>query len=150
MKIEAKRHAKFSSLCIYVGQQSHQITSRLTALASGFKVLTINPLVEEEALSQGISFLSEFLVFSVAGTIIVVEFTRSEMKNAQKAEQTKKAEAEFRQYLEDRFANIDQKLESMSKRIEIIEQKQDNERNRRKEVLNFVTLYLILFTEYNL
>jgi len=137
MKTEAKRKAKFSSLCIFVGQQSHQITSRLTALASGFRVLTINPLAEEEALSQGISFLSEFFVFSVAGGIIIIEFARSELKNAQKAEQTVKAEAEFRQYLEDRFSNLDQKLESMARRIETIEQKQtkDNERNRRKDEL---------------
>jgi len=134
MKTEAKKHEKFSSFCILVGQQSHQISSRLTAIASGFKVIAINPLAEEEALSQGISFLSEFFVFSVAGGIIIVEFARSEMKSAQKAEQTKQAEAEFRQYLEDRFSKLDQKLETMAKRIETIEQKQNSEQEKQKEV----------------
>jgi len=101
MKIEAKRHPTLMSSCIYVGQFSHQITSRLNVLASGYKILGIKPLPEDEALSRGVNFLSEAFVFLVGGGIIIVEYSRSEAKNALKAEQTAQKEADLLQRLTD-------------------------------------------------
>lgn len=121
MKKDARKFERFSNLCVSIGQLLHQGSSRVTAFASGFKIKEINPLSEEDALARGISFLSETMVFSVAGGIIIIEFVRSEQKNAEKAEQTKQKEAEFRQYLEDKFDSLDRRLTALESRVERIE-----------------------------
>ncbi len=118
IKVEAKKHPRFSSLCISLGQFTHQITSRLNVLASGYKIIGVSSLPEEEALSRGINFLSETFVFSVAGTIIVVEYARSEAKNAEKAKKAQEAEQEFRQYLEDKFTHLTQEIAVLQTRVE--------------------------------
>lgn len=121
LKKEAKRFQNFSNVCVSVGQLTHQFSSRATALASGFRVKEINPLPDEEALARGISFVSETFMFLVAGGIIVIEFNRSEEKNAQKAAAAKQKEEEFRQYLEDRFAAVDQRVQHLEERIAQLE-----------------------------
>lgn len=121
LKKEAKRFKNFSNVCVSVGQLTHQFSSRATALASGFRVKEINPLPEEEALARGISFVSETFLFLVAGGIIVIEFNRSEEKNAQKAAAAKQKEEEFRQYLEERFAAVDTRMQHLEERIAQLE-----------------------------
>lgn len=121
LKKEAKRFQNFSNVCVSVGQLTHQFSSRATALASGFRVKEINPLPDEEALARGISFVSETFMFLVAGGIIVIEFNRSEEKNAQKAAAAKQKEEEFRQYLEERFAAVDQRVQHLEERIAQLE-----------------------------
>lgn len=121
LKKEAKRFKSFSTFCIGAGQLTHQVSSRFTALAQGYRVKEINPLPEEDALVRGISFVSESFLFLVAGGIIVIEFNRSEEKNAIKAEAAKRKEEEFRQYLEERFAAIDRRVHEMEERLNKIE-----------------------------
>jgi hypothetical protein len=121
LKKEAKRFKSFSTFCIGAGQLTHQVSSRFTALAQGYRVKEINPLPEEDALARGISFVSESFLFLVAGGIIVIEFNRSEEKNAIKAEAAKRKEEEFRQYLEERFAAIDRRVHEMEERLNKIE-----------------------------
>lgn len=110
MKVEAKKHPNFMTACIAIGQFSHQITSRLNILASGYKILGVKPLPEEDALSRGVNFLSESFVFLVGGTIIVVEYSRSEAKSAIKAEQQAQKEADFLA----RLAAIEEKLATVN------------------------------------
>ncbi|KAJ3115971.1 hypothetical protein HK100_001194 [Physocladia obscura] len=43
----------------------------------GYKVETIRPLNEARAVELGTSFLAEFVIFSVAGTVVVTETIRS-------------------------------------------------------------------------
>ena len=45
----------------------------------------MKPLPVEDAISKGVNFLSESFVFTVAGTIILIEYNRNEKKNAEKA-----------------------------------------------------------------
>jgi optic atrophy 3 protein len=117
LKKEAKKRPYLTKVCIETGQISHQFSARLNSFASGYKVVGINPLPEEDALSRGINFMSEFLVFSIAGGIIIIEYARSEEKNAQKAEQIRIKEAEFKEYLEQRFSSLDTKLQSLERQI---------------------------------
>lgn len=98
-------------------------------MAQGYKVKEINPLADEEALARGISFLSETFLFLIAGGIIVIEFNRSEEKNALKAEAARKKEEEFRQYLEERFHNIDSRLQHLEERISQIEMEKEEAKN---------------------
>jgi hypothetical protein len=39
--------------------------------------------IREQALANGVSFISEFFVFSVAGVITVYEYKKSETKSAE-------------------------------------------------------------------
>ncbi len=132
MKVEAKKHPLFMSICTHIGEFSHQITSRVNVLASGYKILGIKPLPEDEALSRGVNFLSESFVFLVGGTIIVVEYQRSEAKSAVKAEQQAQKEADFLARvtaIEDRLAelgatqsgNADNQLFDLNRRLESVE-----------------------------
>lgn len=121
MKVEARKHPRFSKVCITIGEFSHQITSRMNVLASGYKILGVNPLPEEEALVRGINFLSESFVFVVAGSIIIVEYTRSETKNALKAQQAAESEARFRQYLEGKFDDLSSDLGRLNDKIKKLE-----------------------------
>ena len=73
MKAEASKHPNFSKFCIDLGQRVHQISSKVNVLSSGYKFVGAKALTEDVALSDGIGFVSEFVVFSVAGAIIIVE-----------------------------------------------------------------------------
>lgn len=106
IKIEAKKHPMMMNGCVYIGQISHQITSRLNVLASGYKILGIKPLPEEEALARGVNFLSEAFVFLVGGGIIVVEYNRSEEKSAIKAQKEAMKEADFLRRLTEAEAKL--------------------------------------------
>ncbi|RYG59474.1 hypothetical protein EON64_20180, partial [archaeon] len=55
IKLEARRHPQLSALCVRMGQMSHQVTSRITIMSQGYRVLNVDPLPEDEALSRGIN-----------------------------------------------------------------------------------------------
>ncbi len=133
MKVEAKKHPNMMKTCLYVGQFTYQITARINLLAQGgIKVLKINPLPEEDALSRGVNFLSECFVFTVAGTIIIIEYNRSETKSAIKSKKDAEREADFLARLgalESQLAelksneqsNTDEKLFDLDKRLQVVE-----------------------------
>jgi hypothetical protein len=117
LKVEAKKHPNFSNVCVTAGQLSHQIISRMNVLASGYRILSIAPLEREEALSKGIDFLSEAFIFVMAGGVIVIEYVRSEGRNAAKAKQQAEEEANFRNYLETKFTALSNNIEQINKKI---------------------------------
>jgi hypothetical protein len=90
-------------------------------IASGYKVLTVNPLPEEEALMQGIDFLTESFLLSFAAGIVIFEWSRNEAKNALKAREAAEAEANFRIYLEEKFCIITKEMEKSNTRIAVLE-----------------------------
>ena len=55
---------------------THQLNARINVIASGYKFKGAKPLVYEEARSQGVDVLSEFMVFVIGGSIIIVEVCR--------------------------------------------------------------------------
>jgi hypothetical protein len=121
IKIEARRHSKFSKFCIVAGQFSHQLTSRINVIASGYKVLTVNPLPEEDALMQGIDFLTESFLVSFAAGIVIFEWSRNEAKNALKAKETTEAEANFKSYIEEKFNSLTTEMQKSNSRIAVLE-----------------------------
>lgn len=108
-------------MCINIGQLSHQIVSRINVIASGYKVITINPLPDDEALNQGVDFLSESIIFLIGGGVILLEFYKNEKKNQQKALQVEEETKEFRQALEDRFSSLDAKIGELNERLALME-----------------------------
>lgn len=87
----------------------------------GYRVVGINPLPKEEALNNGVTIVSEILVFFVAGTILVYEYKVSEESNAAKAAAAAKVQRETKQQLDDRFEVLDTKLLVLADRIQELE-----------------------------
>lgn len=101
-------------LLIGIGQSYHRITSRLTIWASGYRVRSITPLEEEKALQDGAEFIGEVFVFSVSGTLIVLEYNRS--SNAEKSRQEQKRLA-----LQAENASLQAKLRALDVRLKAVE-----------------------------
>ena len=102
MKVEAGTRPQFAEFCVTLGQFYHKINSRINVIASGYKFIGVKPLPTEQALNDGIGYISEMMVISFSATVIVIEYNRSENKNAEKAKKTAEKEALDKKTLEDR------------------------------------------------
>jgi hypothetical protein len=87
-------------------------------------VVGVPPLSTEDALSSGVTIGSEFLVFCVAGGILIYEYNVSEKSNAAKAAVAAKEREEARQRLEDRLCAIDTQLLVLADRLQAVEKSQ--------------------------
>jgi hypothetical protein len=85
-------------------------------------VVTVNPLPKEDALNDGVYLISEFLVFSFAGTVLVYEYKITEDEKAAKSAKTAQNEVDYRQSLRDRFDSLDKKVSMLTDGIQHIEQ----------------------------
>jgi len=111
IKVEATKHPKtIGKWAEFLGQTAHQIEKRLNVLAAGYKFLGVKPLPQEEALNNGIGFISEGLVISITACIIIIEYKRSADSAAEKAVIAAAEKAESRRLLEARFTEIENRL----------------------------------------
>jgi optic atrophy 3 protein len=131
LKAEAKKYPRFSEFCIYIGQTAHYMGSRINVFTSGYKFVGVKPLAEEVALSDGITYFSEFLLFSIAGGIIVTEYIKGEKKNTLKSEKAAAHEAMVQKKLEERFIAIESKLDRLASAVE---EKNSNSRQSHNNV----------------
>lgn len=124
MKIESAKHPKgrLAELCVSTGQAAHQLGSRLNVLASGYSFIGVKPLPRDDALSKGINFWSETVVFICAGTIITIEYQRGEKKNQEKAQLAAAKEAKQQQELQDRFQEVNNLIKELKERIDDMEE----------------------------
>ncbi len=114
MKVEAVKHpATIGKWAEFLGQTAHQIEKRLNVLAAGYKFLGVKPLPQEEALNNGIGFISEGLVISITACIIIIEYKRSADSAAEKAIIAAAEKAESRRLLEARFTEIENRLDDI-------------------------------------
>lgn len=98
---------------IGIGQTTHTVTSRLTIWSAGYKVRSITPLKEEEALTRGADFVGESFVLLVTAGTIVWEYNRSkEKENAKEEKRRAEAKAE-RQALQENFKALDARLQAV-------------------------------------
>lgn len=81
----------------------------------------VNPLPTEEALNSGVTIASEIIVFTVAGTLLVYEYTMSERSNAAKTAAANQAAAAAQQQLDDRFEKLETKVLVLAQRVQSIE-----------------------------
>ncbi|KAG7664339.1 uncharacterized protein J8A68_002121 [[Candida] subhashii] len=80
IKQQAKEHERFRSICIKMAQSLHRNETRLRMSLLGEKKIKIRPLNDTKAIEQGATFISEFFIFSVAGSLIFYEAYRSRKK----------------------------------------------------------------------
>lgn len=82
IKAQAKEHETFRQGCIRIAQTVHKTDIRLRMSLLGEKKIKIRPLNDKKAVENGANFLSEFFIFSVAGSLILYESFRSRKKAA--------------------------------------------------------------------
>lgn len=92
--------------------------------STGYRIVGVPPLPKEEALNNGVSIVSEFLVFCVAGSILIYEYNASEQSSAAKAAVAAKEKEEAKQRLEDRLCAIDTQLLVLADRLQSVEKTQ--------------------------
>ena len=152
LKFEASRFPTFYKASVSVGQTSHYLSSRINVFASGYKFLGVKPLPADEAMEMGVSYLADGIVIFLGATIIVIEYTRGEIKNKLKAEKAAIAEAEFKSSLDERFTNIERKIQEIENNLPLMQQvlsmqrdsAEVNDTQRHLHNTDIVVLYLIL------
>ena len=112
---QAVKHPTGRSFLIWLGQTQHAVGTRMTMWSSGYTVRHISPIEEGAALSQGAELFSESFIFFVSGGIVVYEYNRSSEKE--------KAKEESRlQKITDESARLQDKLNSLDKRLVSLEE----------------------------
>ena len=114
IKTDFTRYDLTRRFLIGMGQQTHRLTTRMTIWSEGFKVRSIPPLEEKEAIQKGADLLGEAIVFGVSVGVVVWEYNRSNEKAKAKEE---------KRLLEIEAENddMDEKLHALDVRIEALE-----------------------------
>ena len=73
-------------MLIGIGQTLHLLMSQLTIWSAGYKVRSITPLEEEQALRTGAEFVGEGLILLVSGGWLVWEYSSFKDKERSKEE----------------------------------------------------------------
>mmetsp|Transcript_13886 Transcript_13886/g.23004 ORF Transcript_13886/g.23004 Transcript_13886/m.23004 type:complete len:157 (+) Transcript_13886:104-574(+) len=117
LKKEAAIHPLLSSASQFIGQRLHSISSRINVTTAGFKYVGVKPLPKEEALSKGVNFISEFFIFSVAVSVVVIENFRSDYLGAIKKEKEAAEIKRKQDILEQRFTSIEQAIQEIEESL---------------------------------
>lgn len=117
LKHQASNSGTLKGGVIWLGQSFHKASTIVSVRAAGFGTAKVKPLEESKALSLGGDILSEFLVFSVAGGLLIWEYRSSNAKAAVKADEQKAKKAQEDQELRDHLANIYTRLDDLETKI---------------------------------
>jgi hypothetical protein len=110
----AKTNAALGEKCAAVGQFIHRTMTRVSVVSQGYKFVGTKPLPTEEAVSKGAGFVSETIIFSIAGAVTTFEYLRSEREKAEKEKvKSQKAGAEK--------AELMGRIETMENKIAALE-----------------------------
>ena len=114
IKTDFTRYDLTRRFLVGMGQSTHRLTTRMTIWSEGFKVRSIPPLEEKEAIQKGADLLGEAIVFGVSVGVVVWEYNRSNEKAKAKEE---------KRLLEIEVENddMDEKLHALDVRIEALE-----------------------------
>lgn len=114
IKTDFTRYDLTRRFLVGMGQSTHRLTTRMTIWSEGFKVRSIPPLEEKEAIQKGSDLLGEAIVFGVSAGVVVWEYNRSNEKAKAKEE---------KRLLEIEAENddMDEKLHALDVRIEALE-----------------------------
>ncbi|KAM9913222.1 hypothetical protein OXX69_001812 [Metschnikowia pulcherrima] len=116
MKAQAKEHETFRKACIRVAQTVHSTDIKLRMKLLGENKIKIRPLNDKKAVESGANFLSEFFIFSVAGSLILYESNRSRIKSNNEKLNTKNDISE----LQDDIKEMKQLMERLAADLELL------------------------------
>jgi hypothetical protein len=84
IKNRMKHHPTFKKGCVGMAQTYHRWERRMKVHMMGIQVVQVQPLSEEKAIELGANMLSESILFTIAGVLIYVDFTRRSAKEKEK------------------------------------------------------------------
>lgn len=113
IKRQAKDHERFRRLCINFAQKMHSSEIKLRMSLLGENKIKVKPLTDNKAIEQGATFISEFFIFSVAGSLIFYESYRSRKK----ATSERDALADDITLLQSEMEKIKNKLEDINVKL---------------------------------
>ncbi|TPX57301.1 hypothetical protein CcCBS67573_g09271 [Chytriomyces confervae] len=136
LKTSAANNPTWKRFCISVAQGYHTIEETLKMRFLGYKLETIRPLNEARAVELGTSFLAEFFIFAVAGTVVVEETIRSSLKTSARNADIDNSIATLKsQQVQDT-----EELELLTERVQALEMENDALRDAAKIMLDMVVL----------
>ncbi|KAI0648474.1 OPA3-domain-containing protein [Trametes meyenii] len=109
LKVQAKQHETFRSLCVGLAQRMYQTEVRLRTNLLGEPAKHVRPLSETRAIENGANALAEGFLFSVAAALIIAETWRSSRN------QTKRRDA-----VDDSLDALKLSVEDLSKRVDTL------------------------------
>ncbi|GKY96386.1 hypothetical protein MPSEU_000598200 [Mayamaea pseudoterrestris] len=113
VKHEFSRSPFTQNILVAIGQGTHQLTSRMTIWSAGYKVRSIKPLEEEQAIKQGAEFVGEGFILTVSIGVLMYEYNSQTTKAREKDLQQKaKAQAE-RDELQTKLHALDVRLKAL-------------------------------------
>ncbi|KAJ3227201.1 hypothetical protein HDU81_006863 [Chytriomyces hyalinus] len=134
LKTSAANNPTWKRFCISVAQGYHTIEETLKMRFLGYKLETIRPLNEARAVELGTSFLAEFFIFAVAGTVVVEETIRSSLKSSARNADIDNSIATLQsQQIQDT-----QELLLLEERVQALEMENDALRDAAKLMLDMV------------
>ncbi|KAI0823852.1 OPA3-domain-containing protein [Trametes gibbosa] len=110
IKVQAKQHERFRSICIGLAQRMYQTEVRMRTNLLGEPAKHVRPLSETRAIENGANALAEGFLFSVAAGMIIAEAWRSSRN------QTKRRDA-----VDDSLDVLNENVEQLSKRVDSLQ-----------------------------
>ena len=111
LKSASATRPRLANFCASIGNSVHYIYSRANVIAAGHKFVGVKPLPAEQAVSDGISTLSEALVLGFSAGAVIIDALRSANSNALKAEKAAEEKRIAAEELEKRFLDLERKVE---------------------------------------
>lgn len=113
----ARNNELFKSACILIAQRVHSTDVKLRMRLVGQNKIKVRPLNDKKAVENGARFLSEVILFSVAGLLIVYESARARRKAADE-KQTVRGDISD---LQDDIAEVKSLLQALSREIDALQ-----------------------------
>uniref|UniRef100_A0A7S3UX87 OPA3-like protein n=1 Tax=Heterosigma akashiwo TaxID=2829 RepID=A0A7S3UX87_HETAK len=113
IKDQAHQHRLLKTVCGWVGQGQHNISTRVTIAYRGHVAKEIPLLPEEKAVKDGAEFVAEAFIYGVGGGAIIYEFLKSEEKNAQKAAKAKEEKRKELEAISEQLGFLHQRIGQM-------------------------------------
>ncbi|RPD55701.1 OPA3-domain-containing protein [Lentinus tigrinus ALCF2SS1-7] len=107
IKVQAKQHEKFRSICVGLAQRMYQTEVRMRTNLLGEPAKHVRPLSETKAIENGANALAEGFLFTVAAGLILGETWRSSRNT------TKRRDA-----VDDQLDELKQSVEGLTRRLD--------------------------------
>ncbi|KAH9857468.1 OPA3-domain-containing protein [Lenzites betulinus] len=110
IKVQAKQHETFRSICVGLAQRMYQTEVRMRTNLLGEPAKHVRPLSETRAIENGANALAEGFLFTVAAGMIVAEAWRSSRS------QTKRRDA-----VDDSLDALSENVQRLSERVDSLQ-----------------------------
>nr|VWP01445.1 Eukaryotic translation initiation factor 3 subunit G (eIF3g) (Eukaryotic translation initiation factor 3 RNA-binding subunit) (eIF-3 RNA-binding subunit) (Translation initiation factor eIF3 p33 subunit homolog) (eIF3 p33 homolog) [Ganoderma boninense] len=114
LKVQAKQHERFRSICIGLAQRMYQTEVRLRTNLLGEPAKHVRPLSETRAIENGANTLAEGFLFAVAAGLILGEQYRSSRNQSKR-----------RDTVDDQLDELKSSVEGLNTRLDALARQQE-------------------------